>query len=305
MGGLGAIWAKACLPICNRPLVHHHLDLLCEMGVSEVVIVVGYRGNEVMATAMEHPEVARGHLSLTRIEQPERRGIAHALRCAKRAIPDHMVVVLADTYFVPEALKRPIAMLSEEGSNLGAVLTVRRESDPKQICRECTVRFDANGHLVRIQEKPETPWNDLKPCGMYFFGPRIWDAINQTPPSALRDEVEITDAIQTLVDLGLPVGRAPTVSRDVNINVPADLLAANLLELSRRGEAVHVHPTSAVEPGAVLDQVVVGPNAHIGAGVQLERAMVLPGTQLRQPVHHPEEVAIYGTLFQQPPPGPA
>ena len=70
MGGLGAIWAKACLPICNRPLVHHHLDLLCEMGVSEVVIVVGYRGNEVMATAMEHSEVARGNLSLTNRRAP-------------------------------------------------------------------------------------------------------------------------------------------------------------------------------------------------------------------------------------------
>ncbi|MDP6943913.1 MAG: NTP transferase domain-containing protein [Myxococcota bacterium] len=303
MGGLGAVWAKACLPVCNRPLVHHHLDLLQAMGVREIVIVVGYRGNEVMTTASEHGGVQAGELTLTRVEQPERRGIAHALRCARRAIPSHMVVVLGDTYFVPEALERPIAMLSDEGGRLGAVLTIRREVDPKQICRECTVRFDEDGHLIRIQEKPDTPWNDLKPCGMYFFGPRIWDAINQTPPSALRDEVEITDAIQTLVDLGIPVGRAPTVSRDVNINVPGDLLAANLLELSRRGEDFHLHATSVVEPGAVLDQVVVGPNAHIGPGVCLNRALVLPGTSLQRPVDHPEDVAIYGTLFQPPPPG--
>ena len=192
-------------------------------------------------------------------------------------------------------------MLSAPVGELGAVLTIRRESDPMQICRECTVRFDDDGHLVRIQEKPETPWNDLKPCGMYFFGPRIWDAIHQTAPSALRDEVEITDAIQTLVDLGIPVGRAPTVSRDVNINVPRDLLSANLLELSRRGEAVDVHPTAHVDPKARLDQVVVGPDATIAAEVVLNRALVLPGARLRHPVEHPEDVAIYGTLFQRPP----
>ncbi|MGB0588822.1 MAG: sugar phosphate nucleotidyltransferase [Myxococcota bacterium] len=300
MGGLGAVWAKACMPVCNRPLVHHHLDLLLEMGVSEVVVVVGYRGHEVMIAAGEHEAVQSEELTLTSVEQPERRGIAHALLCAKPVIRDHMVVVLGDTYFVPEALTRPIEMLSG-GGGLGAVLTVRRETDPKQICRECTVRFDDLGHLVRIQEKPETPFNDLKPCGMYFFGPRIWDAINQTPPSALRDEVEITDAIQTLVDLGIPVGRAPTVSRDVNINVPRDLLAANLLELSRRGEAVDVHPSAEVSAEAMLDQVVVGPNATISSGVALSRALVLPGTTLSVPVSHPEDLAIYGRLFQPAP----
>ena len=301
MGGLGAVWAKACLPVCNRPLVHHHLDLLNEMGVSEVVIVVGYRGPEVMAAAAEHETVKSGALSITRVEQPERRGIAHALLCAKPLIRDHMVVVLGDTYFVPEALNRPISMLSGSGAPLGAVLTVRRERDPKQICRECTVRFDGAGHLLRIQEKPDTPFNDLKPCGMYFFGPRIWDAINQTPPSALRDEVEITDAIQTLVDLGIAVGHAPTVSRDVNINVPRDLLAANLLELSRRGESVDVHPSAEVSADAVLDQVVVGPEAYLGPGVELSRALVLPRAHLTLPVDHPADLAIYGSLFQPAP----
>ena len=301
MGGLGAVWAKACMPVCNRPLVHHHLDLMLEMGVNEVVVVVGYRGQEVMIAAAEHQAVLSGELTLTSVEQSERRGIAHALLCAKQVIRDHMVVVLGDTYFVPEALTRPISMLSASVGGLGAVLTVRRETDPKQICRECTVRFDDQGHLVRIQEKPETPFNDLKPCGMYFFGPRIWDAINQTPPSALRDEVEITDAIQTLVDLGIPVGRAATVSRDVNINVPRDLLAANLLELSRRGEAVDIHASAEVSAEAQLDQVVVGPNATIGPKVALSRALVLPGTVLNVPVTHPDDLAIYGRLFQPAP----
>ena len=301
MGGLGAVWAKACMPVCNRPLVHHHLDLMLEMGVNEVVVVVGYRGQEVMIAAAEHQAVLSGELTLTSVEQSERRGIAHALLCAKQVIRDHMVVVLGDTYFVPEALTRPISMLSASVGGLGAVLTVRRETDPKQICRECTVRFDDQGHLVRIQEKPETPFNDLKPCGMYFFGPRIWDAINQTPPSALRDEVEITDAIQTLVDLGIPVGRAPTFSRDVNINVPRDLLAANLLELSRRGEAVDIHASAEVSAEAQLDQVVVGPNATIGPKVALSRALVLPGTVLNVPVTHPDDLAIYGRLFQPAP----
>ena len=103
------------------------------------------------------------------------------------------------------------------------------------------------------------------------------------------------------MDLGIPVGKAPTVSLDVNINVPRDLLSANLLELSKRGESVAIHRSAEVSAEAHLDQVVVGPEAVLGPGVSLSRALVLPKTTLEVPITEPDDVAIYGRLYQPAP----
>ncbi len=277
MGPLGAGRAKACLPVVGRPLLHHHLDLLTAMGVRDVVVVVGYRAAEVIAAARAYRPGVDG-LAIRFAEQPERRGIAHALERARGLVGARFVVVLGDTFFVPDDLGAgPRLMASDPTGRLAAVLSIRREPDPDAIRRECSVRFDDGGRLLEIREKPAEPFNDLKPCGIYFFDRRIFDAIARTPPSALRGEVEITDAIQGLVRLGHDVGRAATVRWDSNLNVPADLLRSNLAELERRGEASWVAPGAGVHPGARLERAVVCAGARVEAPARLVRALVLEG----------------------------
>jgi glucose-1-phosphate thymidylyltransferase len=262
--------AKACLPVCNRSLLSYQLDLLAGLGIDDVVLVVGHLADQVEREARAS---CPDGLGLRFTVQPERKGIAHALWQVRGLVAERLVVLLGDTYLVPGDPRAGLAGLAERA----AVLSVRREPSPARIRQECTVRFDTDGDLLQIQEKPDEPFNDLKPCGLYFFTSAIFDAIAATPPSALRGEVEITDALQRLVDSGYRVGRADAVRWDRNLNTPADLLACNLAELRRRHRPTVVHPAAVVDASAVLHNVVVGRQARIGADAHLSNVVLLPG----------------------------
>ena len=201
----------------------------------------------------------------------------HDVRFRRQSRPNHALDSVGGPFHqadVREALAAEGALGSEE-EELAAILSIRAVANKDLIRKECTVQFDSAGRLVEIEEKPKEPWNDLKPCGMYFFERAVFDAIAQTPPSALRGEVEITDSIQTLVKKGLSVGKANTVKWDVNLNLPADLLLANLVELRRRDATHWIAEDATIEDGVHLHEVVVGPRAHVQAGARLHHCVVL------------------------------
>jgi glucose-1-phosphate thymidylyltransferase len=297
MEALGVERPKACFPVCNRPLLHYHLDLLMQLGVRDVVIVVGHQAKQVeeLAKAYEWPHGADAS-RLRFVHQTQRRGIAHALMCAKPMVQtDGLIVILGDIYFVPDRLTSAIEQMEGSGEKLAAILSIRPVANKDLIRKECTVQFDAAGFLVDIEEKPKEPWNELKACGMYFFRRSVFDAIVSTPPSALRGEVEITDSIKTLVRNGLSVGKAETVKWDVNLNHPADLLLTNLVELRRRGATKWIAEDAIIEDGVTLDEVVVGPRAHVNAGARLHRCVVLEDVAVPRQIHR--EGCILGRDF--------
>ena len=90
------------------------------------------------------------------------------------------------------------------------------------------------GRVRRVIEKPRYVDSQLKGCGLYVFDPHIFDAIRRTPRTAMRDEYEITDSIQILINDGYVTHHHPIVERDLNLTKPADLLTINLIELARQ-----------------------------------------------------------------------
>ncbi len=275
MGELGKRYAKPLLPVCNRPLIGYHLEMLQAMGIHDVVVVVGYQQEQVRQKVQK---AAREGVNLRFVEQPQRLGIAHALSLTREITGKWLVVVMGDTYFLPGELDAGIdSLFAGNSDRRAAVLSVRRVKDPELIRRECTVRFDESGRLEEIREKPSTPFNDLKPCGLYFFSRKIFDAVDATPPSALRNEIEITDSIQTLVDMGLDVTGAPTVKWDRNITFPSDVLVSNIMQLRSMGLNELLGEEVAVHPEARLEEVIAGSQAGIRTPARLERVLLLPG----------------------------
>jgi glucose-1-phosphate thymidylyltransferase len=290
---------KASLPVCNQPLVDHQLAIFARLGIRQVVVVVGHLGDQVA-------QVVRvgcpAEIELRFVEQPAPRGIADALWQARDYVGARMVVVLGDTYLVAGDLHAGLRGLEEQNDRpTAAVLSIRREPSAARIRQECTVRFDAGGSLERIEEKPTRPFNDLKPCGLYFFAPAIFEAIARTPPSALRGEVEITDALQLLVDSGYRVGRAAAVLWDRNLNTPADLLACNLAELRRRHLQVLLHPDAHVDASAVLHNVVVGDQGRIGPESRLTNVVLLPEASVGSAQSLSDALVTPGGVFTQRP----
>jgi dTDP-glucose pyrophosphorylase len=133
--------------------------------------------------------------------------------------------------------------------------------------------------VTRVIEKPRHPPTRLKGTGVYLFDVAFFDAIRRTPRSALRDEYELTDAIQIFIDDGHRVGVAEVVTEDVNLTVPRDLWALNLRELDRSGQALYVDPSAQVDPGAALTRSVIGPGAVIGA-VRVVDSVVFAGARV-------------------------
>ena len=117
--------------------------------------------------------------------------------------------------------------------------------------------------------------NDLKGCGIYLFQPDFFDAVRLTPRTALRDEYEITHAIQISIDLGHRVFVAPVVEWDLNITFSAgDILVGNRYWRERLGLANVVAPEAEVHPEARLSGAMVGARAKIRHPIALDNVVV-------------------------------
>jgi len=270
MDPLSELRPKPLLPVSNRPLIEHQLALMRSIGITDIVVVIGRLGAEIEAalgTGADHG------VSIRYIEQKEARGIAHAVGVVEPIVSRPFLLVLGDVFFVSKDLSPMFAMLDE---GHGAVLAAVQESDPEAIQRNFAIVRDATGRVTRVIEKPRHPPTRLKGCGVYLFDVPFFDAIRRTPRSALRDEYELTDAIQIFIDDGHRVGVAEVITDDVNLTFPRDVWALNIRELDRSGAARLVSDTAVVHPEATISRSVIGPGAHIGA-VRVEDSVVFAG----------------------------
>lgn len=276
LGSLASLYRKPLLPLGDDSLLAYHFRTLRRFGLGSFVVVVEDLSSPVAREAERVRRVLGVELRL--VVQAEARGIGHALLIAEPAIgPRPFVLLLADTFWDPIDLAAAIRDVSEGLCN--AVLSVRRVHDPGLIRKECTVELDTEWGVRRIVEKPSEPLSPWKPCGLYFFGPRIFDALRRTPISPLRNELEITDAIQTLADIHGGVRARETLRKDVNVTFARDLVEANVAWLTARGLRSLVAPTASAS-GASLDQCVVGPGATVGHAAVLRRVVVLPDARV-------------------------
>lgn len=266
---------KPLLPVLGRPVVEHQLALLRTLGVEDVVIVVGRAGEAIEAALAER---APEGLRLRYVEQAAPRGIAHAVGVTEPLVDRPFVLLLGDIFLRTRAPERLRAMHAEGHA---AVLAATEEDDPEKIRRNFAIVTGPDGAVRRVIEKPRHPPTRLKGCGLYLFDLPFFDAIRRTPRSALRDEFELTDAIQIFIDDGHRVGVADIVEDDVNLTHPRDLWERNLRELARAGWERWVDPTARVHPEATLRRAVVGPGARIGP-VRVEDALVFGGAELRE-----------------------
>ncbi|MCB9832282.1 MAG: NTP transferase domain-containing protein [Planctomycetes bacterium] len=272
-----AHYPKPLLPIGNKPIIEHHLELFRALGIRRAKIVIGHLGDRIVS---HFGNGDRFGIEIDYVEQEQTLGIAHAVGRLANEVFGPFLLVLGDIYYAPRHFQTLIENYELQGG--GAVLAVMREPDPAQIRRNFSVELDGRGRVRRVIEKPRRPANDLKGCGVYLFGEEIFDAVAKTPRTAMRDEYEITTTIQLLCDDGVPVSVAEVVAWDYNITFARDLLGANLKYLASRDLERLVHPDAQVHPDARLGSVVIGPGVQIKAAAEIDRAVLLPGAQIER-----------------------
>ncbi len=268
--------AKQLVPVANKPVLFYGLEAMASAGIEEVgIIIAPETGEEIRATAGDGE---RFGLRITYIVQGEPLGLAHAVLTAEPFLGDSSFVMYLGDNLLQGGIDEFVADFREHAPD--ALILLTPVSDPENY----GVAELRDGAVAQLREKPPDPATDLALVGVYMFTARIHHAARTIAPSA-RGELEITDAIQHIVDAG---GRVePHVVRGwwKDTGRLEDMLAANRLVLDTvearvEGELIdtQVDGRVVVEPGATLERSTVRGPAIIGAGARLTDAYVGPYT---------------------------
>jgi len=265
-------WPKPILPILGKPLIQHQVECLRDLGVRRVIIVIGHLGFEIVRALGDGSRLG---VSIEYVDQGPTLGIAHALVQLEERIDRPFLLFLGDIFFVHDGLAALPALLGSD--EVRGVLAVKEEPSADAIRRNFVVIEGPDGFVARVIEKPRHPRTRLKGCGLYLFDPVFFDAVRRTPRSAMRDEYEITDAIQIFLDDGYRVKAARVVRDDLNLSYPRDLLEINL-RLLDGGRLVA--PGAFVHPGARIENSVIMEGARVEGPVLVRDSLLFPGAVL-------------------------
>jgi glucose-1-phosphate thymidylyltransferase len=268
--------AKQLVPVANKPVLFYGVEAIVAAGITEIGVVVGDTKEEIQAALGDG---SRFGAKIRYIEQDAPRGLAHAVLISEAFLRGEPFVM----YLGDNVIADGITALVDDFRRLGcnSQILLAKVPNPEQF----GVAELERGRVVRLTEKPKQPKSDLALVGVYMFDDSIWDAVKSIRPSA-RQELEITDAIQWLVDHGKSVHPHLVSGWWKDTGKIEDMLEANRIVLDTftpRGlESVNgdcrVEGKVVLEPGArILRSTVRGP-AVIGPGAEIRDAFVGPYT---------------------------
>jgi len=267
---------KPLLPVCNKPILQHQIELLRDHGIIDIAVVVGHLKKKI--TDYFGTGEALG-VRLDYVDQVNPLGIAHAVGQLEDLIDRPFLLFLGDIFSVIPDLDRLLARTRTDPRV--STLAVRSNDTPANIRRNFAVFQDDDGRVRRVVEKPRHVERALKGAGIYLFAPPVFDAIRRTPRTAMRDEYEITNSIQILIDDGFPVYAEDVVEWDLNVTYIEDLLECNLRMLRHLGTDALVAPTARVPDGCTIEGSVIGERVVIENPIRIKNSLVLPDTHVR------------------------
>ncbi|MGI8559398.1 MAG: glucose-1-phosphate thymidylyltransferase [Solirubrobacteraceae bacterium] len=268
--------AKQLVPVANKPVLFYGVEAMAEAGIEEIgIIIAPETGEEIRQVVGDGSQFG---VRVTYIVQPEPSGLAHAVLTAESFLgADSFVMYLGDN-LLQGGITELVAAFRENSPD--ALILLTPVDDPQNY----GVAELESGRVVRLVEKPPEPSSNLALVGVYMFTQAIHEAARAITPSA-RGELEITDAIQHMVDAGRRV--EPHIVRGwwKDTGRLDDMLEANRLVLDNieariDGELIdsNVDGRVIIEAGARLERSTVRGPAIIGAGARLVDAYIGPYT---------------------------
>src|ERR687895_1684807 len=275
--------AKQLVPVANKPVLFYGIEAMAEAGITEVgIIIAPETGGEIREAAGDGSQFG---VSIEYIEQDAPLGLAHAVLTAEPFLGDSPFVMYLGDNLLRDGIVDLVDTFRTERPD--ALILLTPVPDPEHY----GVAELHDGQVARLVEKPKEPKTDLALVGVYMFTPAIFEAARAIEPSG-RGELEITDAIQTLVDSGLRVDPHIVHGWWKDTGQVQDMLEANRLildDLEERieGELVdtRVEGRVVIEAGARLERSTVRGPAIVGRGTQVSDAYIGPYTAVGDEVH--------------------
>jgi glucose-1-phosphate thymidylyltransferase len=270
--------AKQLVPVANKPVLFYGIEAMAQAGIADVgIIIAPETGDEIRQAAGDG---SRFGVRITYIPQEAPLGLAHAVLTAEPFLGDSSFVMYLGDNLLQGGIGDLVAAFQADQPD--ALILLTQVSDPENY----GVAELSDGKVVQLVEKPPEPRTDLALVGVYMFTAAVHSAAKAIEPSG-RGELEITDAIQRLVDEGMRV--QPHIVRGwwKDTGRLDDMLAANRLVLDTietrlDGELVdsRVDGRVVIEAGARLERSAVRGPAIIGAGARLTDCYVGPYTAI-------------------------
>jgi glucose-1-phosphate thymidylyltransferase len=270
--------AKQLVPVANKPVLFYGIEALVEAGVTDIGIIIAPVTGEEIREAVG--DGSRFGASVTYIEQDKPAGLAHAVLTAEDFLGGSSFVM----YLGDNLLKNGISGLVESfrANSPEAIILLTEVDDPSSFG---VAELDGD-RVVGLVEKPDDPPSNMALVGVYLFSPAIMEAARALSPS-WRGELEITEAIQSLIEDGREVQSEVVRGWWKDTGQLADMLEANRLVLEEietdiGGELVDskVEGRVILEEGATLRGSVVRGPAVIAAGAVIEDAYIGPYTSI-------------------------
>lgn len=264
-------YPKPILPIANKPIMQYQIELMKELGVKKVFIIVAYLKKKIIDYFGDGKSFGVD-IEYIDVEDNYPEGLAKAVGRLEGKISSSFLLFLGDIFCKfknIEAMKRFI-----ENSPEKAFIVVKKEHDIDAIRRNFSVELEQGNKVKRVIEKPEKPESDIKGCGIYFLPTAIFKAVKKTKRSSLRNEFELTDAIQIMIDKKIETIALNVVAQDMNLTFVGDLLAANMKWLEGKKMKNLIAENAKINKNAVLKKCVVGKNVEIKNPILLENCVV-------------------------------
>ena len=276
--------AKQLVPVANKPVLFYGIEALVDAGVEEIgIIIAPETGDEIREAAGDGSQFGA---RITYIVQDKPAGLAHAVLTAEEFIGGSPFVMYLGDNLLRDGLRGLVATFEQHAPE--ALILLTPVDDPQSYG---VAELDGE-RIVRLIEKPKDPPSNLALVGVYLFQPAIFDAARSLEPS-WRGELEITEAIQKLIDDGQAVRSEVVRGWWKDTGQLADMLEANRLVLEELTTAIEgeVDEDSKIEgrvvigAGARLERSVVRGPAVIGPGAHVEDAYIGPYTSIGDGVH--------------------
>jgi NDP-sugar pyrophosphorylase family protein len=209
---------KCMLEIGGKPLIEYSLDCASRTEISEIVIVVGYRAEDIINT---YGNKYNGKPIKYVIQSPQK-GLVHAIECAQEAIEgEDFMLMLGDELLVNPAHQAMTEKYKKE--NLFGICGVVKVEDKNLIKKTYAIIQGEDEQIFRLIEKPTKPMNNMMGTGNCIFKNEILSYIPQTPINQKRGEKELPDLIQCAIDEGKIVKSFVICDQYFNINEPAEI----------------------------------------------------------------------------------
>ena len=269
---------KQLLPIANKPMSQYALEDLKNVGINDIAIVVGDIYPEKVKEY--YGDGKEFGVNITYIYQEKPKGISHAIRLCKEFVGDDKFIV----YLGDNVLRKHLTDYTKKfsSSGLDAMILLCEVDNPSKF-GVAYVDKDDSSKIKNIIEKPKNSTSNLAVIGVYFLTPKIFDIIDNLKPSS-RGELEITDALQLLMDKGNKIAYDTVTGWWKDTGTPEDIIHANRLvldsigtdeqflvekDVSIKSNIIIGNNTDVSHDSSIIGPAIIGKNCKIGRNVRL------------------------------------